>query len=66
MQVIIDRFEGDYVIVELPDLTFAQLPRCVTPGDAQEGDVLSICVDAEETERRQQELKQKMKNIWAD
>lgn len=66
MQVTIDRFEGGYAIVELPDLTFAELPRCVVPDGAREGDVLSICVDAEETARRQQQLKQKMKSIWTD
>ena len=27
MKVIIDRFEGDYAVVELPDLTMVDMPR---------------------------------------
>ena len=63
MRVIIDRFEGDYAIVELEDGSFAQLSVKFLPG-AEEGDVVEIKVDREETVRRKKlirELQEKAK-----
>ena len=37
MKVIIDRFEGEYGIVELEDMTFVEIPR-VLLDNAKEGD----------------------------
>ncbi len=42
MQIIIDRFEGDYAIVEICAGKYANLPRALVPADAQEGDILQI------------------------
>ncbi len=44
MKVIVDRFEGDYAVVELPDQTMADLPKRLIPG-AKEGDVIEISID---------------------
>lgn len=42
MQVIIDRFEGDYAVVEFKSKTYVNLPRILVPEDAREGDILEI------------------------
>ena len=52
MTIVIDRFEGDFAVAELPDGGFANLPRALVPADAGEGSVLRIETDAAETEKR--------------
>jgi hypothetical protein len=56
MKVIIDRFEGEFAVVELPDRSTAELPRVLVPG-AKEGDVIHIEIDVEETQRRRHAAK---------
>lgn len=57
MKVIIDRFEGSFAVVELPDKSVMNLPRKLLPQEAKEGDVISIDIDKYETERRRKEIK---------
>ncbi|MEW5867531.1 MAG: DUF3006 domain-containing protein [Bacillota bacterium] len=51
--VVIDRFEGDWAVLELERVTF-QVPRGLVPEEAREGDVLEIKsqVASDETLRR--------------
>lgn len=63
MKVIIDRFEGDYAIVELPDETFVDVPRVLFP-DAKEGDVIDIIVDKDETEKRKKHIADLMSKLF--
>lgn len=44
MQMIIDRIEGDFFIVELPDGTMAKVEKAVL-AQFSEGDVISIAKD---------------------
>ena len=55
MYIVIDRFEGGFAVAELPDGSYAKLPRALVPSDACEGSVLKIEMDAAETERRRAE-----------
>ena len=55
MYVTIDRFEGNFAVVELPDGRFANLPRALVPAGAGESCVLKIEYDPDETERRQKQ-----------
>lgn len=48
MKVAVDRFEGDFAVVELPDKTFINVPKILF-SSAKEGDVFSIIKDEEET-----------------
>ncbi len=41
---IIDRFEGEWAILECEDRTTFDLPRRLLPHDAKEGDVVNIAV----------------------
>ena len=41
MKLIIDRFEGDFAIVELPDGRLIDCPKCLIPNNANEGSIIS-------------------------
>lgn len=67
---IIDRFEGKYAVVELPDRTMKDIPRNKIPSQAKEGDVVvlkgdKILVDKEETARRRAEIEKLVEDIWS-
>ena len=64
MKVIIDRFEGDYAVVELPDLTVVDMPRSLIPEGAKEGDVLVIGIDPDETDKRKERIEKLMNDLW--
>jgi hypothetical protein len=59
MQVIIDRFEGDFAVVELPDRTMVNIPKILVPG-AKEGDVINITIDLVATEDRRMSMRKLM------
>lgn len=63
MQVIIDRFEGQYAVVELPDRTMVNIPKILL-SDAKEGDVISIAIDAVATAERKKEMQKLMNEVW--
>ncbi len=48
---IVDRFEGDLVVVERGD-AFLSLPRALVPLTAKEGDALAVLVEGDQAERR--------------
>lgn len=52
---IIDRFEGEYAVIEHGCVTF-NVPRCALPEDIKEGDVLKVIVDEELTWQRKQKI----------
>lgn len=56
--LIIDRFEGDWAVLELAGTPFS-VPRSVIPPGAKEGDVLrfSLDVDAASTKRRRESIR---------
>ena len=63
MRVILDRFEGNYGIVEMEDKTFVEIPRVLLV-NAKEGDVISINVDINETERQKKEIESLMNDLF--
>lgn len=67
MKVIIDRFEGDFAVCEKENKIMVDIPKEIVPEEAKEGDVLiiSISVDAEETEKRKKIIEELTKDIWA-
>ncbi|HIV86069.1 MAG TPA: DUF3006 domain-containing protein [Candidatus Monoglobus merdigallinarum] len=57
MKVIIDRFEGEFAVVELNDgRHFENLPLALVPSGAKEGDVLNISIDKGATESRREHI----------
>ena len=65
MKVIIDRFEGDYVVVEIDKGNFVNLPKELVP-NAKEGDIVIIRVDHEETNKRKEHVKDLMNQLFED
>lgn len=53
MNVIIDRFEGDYAVVEIDEGSFAKLPKALVPKGAGEGSVISITLEESQSRRRE-------------
>lgn len=66
MKVIIDRFEGDFAVVELPDKTMVNMLKILLPSETKEGDVISITVDKEETKSRKAHIEKLMNDVWED
>lgn len=65
MYVTIDRFEGEFAVVETEDNTMVNLPRCLLT-DAKEGDVVLIKVDKEKTKSQQDEINDLMNSLFKD
>ncbi|ERM91437.1 pyruvate kinase [Caldanaerobacter subterraneus subsp. yonseiensis KB-1] len=64
---IIDRFEGDWAVIEYEDRTF-NFPKELLPKEAKEGDVLKfdITIDIEETEKRRKVIEDLAKDLFVD
>lgn len=56
--IILDRFEGEWAVLEWDGKTFS-FPRVLLPRDCREGDVLQVScsVDPNETSRRREKVK---------
>lgn len=65
MTVIIDRFEGEYAVVEIDEELTVDVPRVLFPF-AKEGDVIRIEIDNEETEKRKNRIDELMNNLFED
>jgi|Wag4MinimDraft_11_1082651.scaffolds.fasta_scaffold04972_2 hypothetical protein len=64
---IIDRFEGDWAVIEYEDKIF-NFPKELLPKEAKEGDVLKfdVTVDIEETEKRKKAIEDLAKDLFVD
>ena len=63
MKVVLDRFEGDYGIVELPDKSFVEIPK-VLISNAKEGDIITIDIDNEESDKQKKEIEALMNELF--
>ena len=63
MKVIIDRFEGEFAVVEMEDKTMVDMPRVLLPG-AKEGDVIEISIDTSSTDARKKRIDNLMDDLW--
>jgi len=72
MKFIIDRFEGNYAILQNSETTeMSEIEKTELPDEAKEGDVLlfeggEFVVDNEETMRRAKRIADKMDSIWEE
>jgi hypothetical protein len=64
MKVIIDRFEGDFAVVELENKILVDMPRELLPEGAGEGTVLKIEIDNKETKNRSKRIQKLMDAVW--
>ena len=61
--LIIDRFEGDFAVVETEE-GFINIPRKDIPSNANEGDVLKLSLDNNETEKRKERIDVMMNSLF--
>ncbi len=69
MRGIIDRFEGDYAIIEKEDRVFVNIPREALPLEAKEGDAIiqvgtEYQIDETETKKRRKRIEELSRNLW--
>ena len=69
MKYTVDRFEGDFAVLEDENRTMKDVPRGALPEEAKEGDVLifaegSYSLDSEETARRKEDVRERLQRLW--
>lgn len=65
MKVIIDRFEGEYAVVEIAAGRCVNIPKILLP-NSKEGDIVKIEIDKLETEERKKHIQELMNNVFED
>ena len=66
MKFIIDRFEGDFAVVELDNGNFENMPKTFLPQNAKEGDCIIISIDSNTTTKAKKRIEKKMNNLFVD
>lgn len=66
MKVIIDRFEGNYAVIEIAPGQFVNMPKDLLPAGSAEGTVLSIEIDKSESDKRHKRISDLMNDLWKD
>jgi len=68
MRGIIDRFEGDYAVVELLDGKIININKIQLPIGVQEGMVIqilkSITIDIDGTKKRKSDIEKLTEDLW--
>ena len=65
MQVVVDRIEEDYIVLELDNGDIIDVPRELIPG-AREGDIVDIYINRDETNAKKEEVKKLMDDLFVD
>ena len=63
MTFIIDRIEGELAVVEMGDNTY-NIPKILLPEGAKEGDVIATIIDKSETEKKKEEVKSLLNDLF--
>lgn len=66
MKLIIDRFEGDFAVVELPNRQMIDCPKALFPDNVKEGSILKISVDETATNEKLQKVTERMNKLFKD
>lgn len=66
MKLIIDRFEGDFAVIELPDGKMIDCPKALLPDDAKEGSIFNITVDETATNDKLKKVTDRMNKLFID
>lgn len=66
---VIDRIEGDYIVIESPEGDIINVKKEFLRGRAKEGDCLVkednyFIIDIEATEKRKVQIANKLKGMW--
>lgn len=63
MDVIVDRIEGDYAVVEIEKGKMCNLPLELVP-NVKEGDVVTITINKGKTEERKNTIEELMNSVF--
>lgn len=63
MEVVVDRIEEKYAVVEISEGVVCNLSLLLVPG-VKEGDVISITINKEETEKRSHEIEELINEVF--
>ena len=66
MKLIIDRFEGNIAIIELPDGRLIDCPKGILPANAEEGDIINIVVNKNATNTKLRRVTEHMNKLFKD
>lgn len=66
MKYIIDRFEGEYAVIELDDMSTMNMNKKLLPKESKEGDVIEISIDKDETAKRKEKIGKLMNKLFED
>lgn len=66
VQIIVDRFEGNYVVVELPDGTFESIPASILPNCTCVNAVIDISINFPETKKKLEIAEKLVKTMWKE
>ena len=66
MKLIIDRFEGDFAVIELPNGQTIDCPKALLPENAKEGSILNISVDESATDDKLKNVTKRMNKLFKD
>ena len=66
MKYTIDRFEGDFAVIELENETMVSIPKCALPPEACEGDIILVEIDVDGTAKRSEYINKFIKDAQAD
>ena len=63
MDVIVDRIEGDYAVVEIEKGKMCNLPLVFLP-NVKEGDVVTITINKDKIEERKKTIEELMNSVF--
>ena len=63
MDVIVDRIEGDYAVVEIEKGKMCNLPIELVP-NVKEGDAVTIIINKDKTEERKKIIEELMNSVF--
>ena len=64
MKFIVDRFEGEFAVLETEDLKIVNIPKIILPSETTEGDIISVVIEKGETKERAKQLEAKMQSLF--
>ena len=66
MKYVIDRFEGEFAVVELENKKFVNVPLKAIPPRAKEGDIILTVIDNQGTKEQRKKIDNLMETLWVD
>ena len=63
MDVIVDRIEGDYAVVEIDKGNISKLPLELVP-NVKEGDIVTITINKDKTKERKKSIEELMNSVF--